>query len=99
MRYRDACQAVSSRVALQELCDKGAAVLGHHVDGDQHLPLDGDRFPEASLRGLEARGHVLTRWPAWSELAGHAQGIELRPGTGTRMGAADPRLDGAALGS
>jgi len=56
------------------------------------------RFPDATLRALEARGHVLVRWPAWSELAGHAHGIECQAGTGTRMGAADPRADGAAVG-
>src|SRR6185295_13115309 len=33
------------------------------------------RFPPATMRELELRGHPLNRWPDWYELAGHAQGI------------------------
>jgi len=56
------------------------------------------RFPAATLAELERRGHVIRRWPAWEELAGHAQGITIDPDTGARFGAADPRSDGAAIG-
>jgi gamma-glutamyltranspeptidase len=56
------------------------------------------RFPAATLRELERRGHTVNRWPDWNELAGHAQGITIDPGTGTRIGGADPRSDGAAIG-
>jgi gamma-glutamyltranspeptidase len=56
------------------------------------------RFPAATLRELERRGHVLNRWPDWNELAGHAQGITIDPRSGTRIGGADPRGDGAAMG-
>ncbi len=56
------------------------------------------RLPASTLATLEARGHVVTRWEPWAELCGHAQGIEVQPDTGTRMGAADPRSDGAAVG-
>ena len=62
---------------------------GWHVEG---------RFPEATLRELERRGHTVNRWPAWNEIAGHAQGITIDPETGARMGGADPRSDGAASG-
>lgn len=56
------------------------------------------RFPEATLRELERRGHALNRWPDWHELAGHAHGITIDPKTGTRIGGADPRSDGGAVG-
>jgi gamma-glutamyltranspeptidase len=56
------------------------------------------RFPPATLRELERRGHAVNRWPDWNELAGHAQGITIDPETGTRAGGADPRSDGAAIG-
>jgi gamma-glutamyltranspeptidase len=56
------------------------------------------RFPPATLRGLEDKGHVLRRWPAWCELAGHAHGITIDPRSGLRVGGSDPRSDGAAIG-
>ena len=56
------------------------------------------RFPEATLLDLERRGHIVHRWPAWSERAGHAHGITIDPATGARIGGADPRSDGAAIG-
>lgn len=55
------------------------------------------RFPETTVRELERRGHTVNRWPDWCELAGHAHGITIDP-SGTRIGGADPRSDGAALG-
>ena len=56
------------------------------------------RFPARTLVELERRGHVIHRWGAWSELAGHAHGITIDPATRARLGAADPRSDGAAVG-
>jgi gamma-glutamyltranspeptidase/glutathione hydrolase len=56
------------------------------------------RFPAATLAELERRGHVLNRWGDWHELAGHAHGIALDPGSGLRFGGCDPRSDGAAIG-
>ncbi|HZR69901.1 MAG TPA: gamma-glutamyltransferase [Burkholderiales bacterium] len=56
------------------------------------------RFPEATLRELERRGHTVNRWPAWNEIAGHAHGITLDPLAGTLAGGSDPRSDGAAIG-
>jgi gamma-glutamyltranspeptidase len=56
------------------------------------------RFPAHTLAELERRGHVVNRWDAWSEIAGHAHGITLDPVTKARLGAADPRSDGAAIG-
>ena len=56
------------------------------------------RFPQSTVRELERRGHAVNRWPDWSELAGHAHGISIDPVSGVRIGGADPRSDGAALG-
>jgi len=56
------------------------------------------RFPEPTFTELARRGHRINRWGPWSELAGHAHGITVDPERGTRLGAADPRSDGAALG-
>ena len=56
------------------------------------------RFPPQTIAELERRGHILDRWGDWNELAGHAHGIVIDPATGMRVGGADPRSDGAALG-
>jgi gamma-glutamyltranspeptidase len=56
------------------------------------------RFPERTLTELARRGHVINRWAAWNERAGHAHGITVDPATGTRQGGCDPRSDGGALG-
>ena len=56
------------------------------------------RFPAATLAELERRGHVLNRWGAWNELAGHAHGVMIDPASGLRLGGCDPRSDGAAIG-
>jgi gamma-glutamyltranspeptidase len=61
------------------------------------LNLEG-RFAPAALAELERRGHVLNRWSDWNELAGHAHGITIDPANGMRLGGADPRSDGAAVG-
>jgi gamma-glutamyltranspeptidase/glutathione hydrolase len=56
------------------------------------------RFPPETIDELARRGHTLDRWGPWNELAGHAHGIVVDPATGMRMGGADPRSDGAAVG-
>jgi gamma-glutamyltranspeptidase/glutathione hydrolase len=56
------------------------------------------RFPPPTVRALERRGHLISRWAAWVEKAGHAHGIVVDPDTGTLAGGADPRSDGAAVG-
>ena len=57
-----------------------------------------ERFPAGTLAELERRGHVVNRWGAWNELAGHAHGIVIDPASGLRLGGCDPRSDGAAIG-
>jgi gamma-glutamyltranspeptidase/glutathione hydrolase len=84
---------------LQQAVEAPRWLAGRFVLGDARERLSVEaRMPAATLAALEARGHLLTRWGPWEELAGHAHGIEVQPGTGTRMGAADPRSDGAAVG-
>ncbi|BAM88931.1 gamma-glutamyltransferase [Bradyrhizobium oligotrophicum S58] len=61
------------------------------------LHLEG-RFPEDAVGALLQRGHIINRWGAWNEMAGHAHSIALDPQSGTLAGGADPRRDGAALG-
>ena len=56
------------------------------------------RFPAGTIEELERRGHRVNRWGAWSETAGHAHGITVDPASGLRVGGADPRSDGAAIG-
>lgn len=56
------------------------------------------RFPTVTISELARRGHVLDRWGAWNELAGHAHGITIDAQSGMRAGGSDPRSDGAAIG-
>jgi gamma-glutamyltranspeptidase/glutathione hydrolase len=56
------------------------------------------RFPATTLAELERRGHVVNRWEAWNELAGHAHAIAIDRANGMRLGGCDPRSDGAAIG-
>jgi gamma-glutamyltranspeptidase len=56
------------------------------------------RFAPDTVGELERRGHVVSRWGAWNEMAGHAHGIVVDPDHGTLIGGADPRSDGAAIG-
>ena len=74
---------LSGRFALGEARDT------LHIEG---------RFPRATIDELERRGHLVDRWGDWNELAGHAHGIVIDPATGERVGGADPRSDGAAVG-
>jgi gamma-glutamyltranspeptidase/glutathione hydrolase len=66
-------------------------------DARELLNVEG-RFEPATLAELARRGHAINRWEAWNELAGHAHGITIDPESGARVGGADPRSDGAAIG-
>ncbi len=61
------------------------------------LNLEG-RFSAATIDELARRGHVINRWEAWNERAGHAHGITIDDERGLLTGGADPRSDGAAIG-
>jgi gamma-glutamyltranspeptidase len=56
------------------------------------------RFPPGTIDELVRRGHPVNRWGDWNELAGHAHGITIDADSGVRLGGADPRSDGAAIG-
>jgi gamma-glutamyltranspeptidase/glutathione hydrolase len=66
-------------------------------DARDLLNIEG-RFAPATLAELERRGHRVHRWPDRDELAGHAHCITIDPESGLRLGGADPRSDGAAIG-
>jgi len=61
------------------------------------LHLEG-RFPDDAVQALAQRGHIINRWGAWNEMAGHAHGITIDPRNAILAGGADPRSDGAAIG-
>jgi gamma-glutamyltranspeptidase len=56
------------------------------------------RFPQETIAALARRGHIVDRWAAWNERAGHAHGITIDGREGTFSGGSDPRSDGAAIG-
>jgi gamma-glutamyltranspeptidase/glutathione hydrolase len=84
---------------MQQALEAPRWLSGRFNIGDPRdlLNMEG-RFPGATVRELERRGHTVNRWPDWSELAGHAHGISVDRASGMRIGGADPRSDGAALG-
>jgi gamma-glutamyltranspeptidase/glutathione hydrolase len=84
---------------IQRVLEMPRWLSGRFNIGDPRdlLNMEG-RFPEATARELERRGHAVNRWPDWCELAGHAHGITVDPASGVRIGGADPRSDGAAIG-
>ena len=84
---------------IQESVEAPRWISGRFELGEprDQLNIEG-RFPEATLRELQRLGHSINRWPDWIERAGHAHGISIDPASGTRIGGADPRSDGAAIG-
>lgn len=56
------------------------------------------RFPRETIDTLQRRGHIVNRWDAWCEKAGHAHGITIDPRSDILAGGSDPRSDGAAIG-
>lgn len=86
---RDIQQALSAPRWLSGRFALGEARDTLHIEG---------RFAPATIDELERRGHTLNRWGAWNELAGHAHGIVIDPRDAQRVGGADPRSDGAAVG-
>jgi len=84
---------------LQEAIEAPRWLSGRFAIGDPRdlLNLEG-RFSPETLTELRRRGHQLNVWGPWHELTGHAQGVVIDPESGVRMGGADPRSDGAAIG-
>ena len=56
------------------------------------------RFPLESVESLRKRGHEIQLAGTWSQSMGSAHGIMIHPENGLRLGGADPRSDGAAIG-
>jgi gamma-glutamyltranspeptidase/glutathione hydrolase len=84
---------------IQEALEAPRWLSGRFALGEARdtLHIEG-RFASATVDELARRGHVVNRWGPWNELAGHAHGILIDPGNGMRIGGADPRSDGAAIG-
>ena len=84
---------------IQEALEAPRWLSGRFALGEARdtLHIEG-RFAPATVDELARRGHVVNRWGPWNELAGHAHGILIDPGNGMRIGGADPRSDGAAIG-
>ena len=84
---------------IQEALDAPRWLSGRFALGEPRdlLNMEG-RFPEATFAELARRGHVINRWGAWNERAGHAHGITVDADTGALVGGSDARSDGAAIG-
>ena len=84
---------------IQEAIEMPRFLSGRFVLGEARdtLHMEG-RFPEATTDALARRGHIVDRWEAWNEMAGHAHGITIDHLSGTLCGGSDPRSDGAAIG-
>jgi gamma-glutamyltranspeptidase/glutathione hydrolase len=84
---------------IQEALEMPRFLSGRFALGEARDTLHMEaRFPPDTIRELARRGHVINRWGAWNEMAGHAHGITVDPEHGTLIGGADPRSDGAAIG-
>jgi len=84
---------------VQEAIEMPRFLSGRFALGEARdtLHLEG-RFPRETIDTLEGRGHIVNRWEAWNEMAGHAHGITIDPRSGVLSGGSDPRSDGAAIG-
>ena len=84
---------------IQEALEAPRWLSGRFALGEARdtLHIEG-RFAPATIDELARRGHVINCWGPWNELAGHAHGIVIDEENGMRIGGADPRSDGAAIG-
>ncbi|MBR0843155.1 gamma-glutamyltransferase [Bradyrhizobium liaoningense] len=84
---------------IQEAIESPRFLSGRFGLGEARdtLHMEG-RFPGETLNALTQRGHIVNRWGAWNEMAGHAHGITIDPRSGILGGGSDPRSDGAAIG-
>ena len=84
---------------IQEALEMPRFLSGRFALGEARDTLHMEaRFPTATIRRLEQRGHLVNRWGPWNELAGHAHGILVDHDSRTLIGGSDPRSDGAAVG-
>jgi gamma-glutamyltranspeptidase len=84
---------------IQEAIEMPRFLSGRFALGEARdtLHMEG-RFPMETMNALARRGHIVDRWEAWNEMAGHAHGIIIDPQSRVLCGGADPRSDGAAIG-
>jgi gamma-glutamyltranspeptidase/glutathione hydrolase len=82
---------IDFRMSIQEAVD---APRIHHQWMPDKLTMERIGFSEDVVQALKARGHNVEA----RGLIGDCQAIMIDPETGTRLGAADPRLDGRAVG-
>ena len=84
---------------IQEALEMPRFLSGRFALGEARDTLHMEaRFPTATIKQLERRGHLVNRWGPWNELAGHAHGILVDQDSRTLIGGSDPRSDGAAVG-
>jgi gamma-glutamyltranspeptidase/glutathione hydrolase len=83
--------------ALQQAISAPRWVLGRTWGHSSDTLKLESRFPEATVRELESRGHAIEMLGAYDETTGHAGAI-LRHPDGVLAGAADPRSDGSVAG-
>jgi gamma-glutamyltranspeptidase/glutathione hydrolase len=83
---------------IQQVIEMPRFLSGRFALGEARdtLHMEG-RFAAETIAALGRRGHLVNRWQAWNEMAGHAHGITIEP-QGTLSGGSDPRSDGAAIG-
>ena len=93
------CGLIDFGLDIQQAVEAPRWLSGRFALGEPRdlLNIEG-RFSEDTMRELEARGHTLNRWQRWIELAGHCHSITISPTSSMRIGGADPRSDGAAVG-
>ncbi|HZT96162.1 MAG TPA: gamma-glutamyltransferase [Chloroflexota bacterium] len=82
---------------IQQAIEAPRFVFAPSKDGTSRILLE-SRFPSEVADHLSTLGHDVDIVEGWSSSMGHAQAIRLDRETGLRLGAADPRGDGAALG-
>jgi gamma-glutamyltranspeptidase/glutathione hydrolase len=84
---------------IDHQCSIQAAIEAPRIKatGETSLEIE-TRIPEDVRDELTRRGHDLQLLGEWSHLVGGGQGIIIDPDTGARMGGADPRRDGYAIG-
>lgn len=82
---------IDFRMTIQEAVD---APRIHHQWMPDHLVLERIGFSDDVIQALKSKGHSVEAHGT----IGDCQAIMIDPQTGTRLGAADPRMDGKAAG-
>jgi len=87
---------------LSNLIDYGMGIqraieFPRFYPADRELSIE-PRFPNETLAALAAMGYKIVQREEYDLFFGGAQGIIVDPGTGRRLGGADPRRDGAVVG-